>query len=162
MKIKINKNIKYPLWVKEVLTPYKPQDFDIENVELYLCEKQKTGYISGNDMYEHLKKENILKDCLGLSELEAIKEQGADFFRKHFGGKYVYGWESVVRSQGGSLNVPYVCGGGGWVGMFWSWLGGDWSDRNPAARFASPKILDTETSSDTSSLELRVAKLEQN
>lgn len=132
----------YPDWVKTVmhpdLEPTGPAEYDITTVKQWLHDGQKDGkWIEGNKIHTHLKETDTLKTCLGLRDLEEIQKKGIVFFRKHFQSKAVFAWKSVVLSRVGDLLVPCLCEGGVEVVMFWSWLGNDWNDDDPALRFAS-------------------------
>ena len=132
----------YPDWMKEVihleLETVGPADYDILAVEQWLHDGQKSGKsIEGNKIYDHLKKTDTLKTCLGLRDLEEIQKKGIVFFRNHFKGKVVFGWASIVRYCIGSLFVPYLYGNGGRVVLRWRCLGYDWVSANPGLRHAS-------------------------
>ncbi len=142
--IRVDRSIRptYPDWVKTVmhpeLEPLGPAEYDIAEVEQWLHEGQKDGkWIEGNNIYAHLKEIDTLKTCLGLRDLEEIQKKGIAFFRKHFGGKAVFGWSGVVRLRHGDLCVPYLCGFGDRVVLYWSWLGLGWDGDYPALRHAS-------------------------
>lgn len=143
--IRIDRSVKpaYPDWVKEIMHPeleaVGPAEYDLVKVELYLHlhDEQDGKRMKGTKLYDHLKETDSLKNCLGLHDALEIQKKGIKVFRKLFGIKTVFCWKSVVRSHDGSLNVPYVYGGGSKVVVDWSWLGNDWRGRNPAARFAS-------------------------
>lgn len=142
--IRVDRSIRpsYPDWVKRVehpdLEPTGSSEYDITTVKQWLHDGQKDGkWIEGSKIYAHLKETDTLKTCLGLRDLEEIQKKGIAFFRKHFQGKAVFAWKSVVLSRGGSLRVPYLCEGGVEVVMGWSWLDSGWDGNNPALRFAS-------------------------
>lgn len=132
----------YPDWVKEPLHPELegagPTEFDLSKVDEWLHDDQKNGkYVRGQVIYDHLKANDMLEGCFGLADLLAIQKPGIAVFRKHFAGKAVFGWKSVVRDRGGGLFVPYLYGLGGQVKLLWRWLDDDWSGGHPALRFAS-------------------------
>jgi len=142
--IKVDRSQKpaYPEWVTEALYPKLeqtgPWEFDITSLELYLHEKQKSGsYIGGHDLHKHLKKQEMLAGCLGLTDILAIQARGIEFFRKHFQGKAVFAWKSIVQNSGRLLRVPCLYEDGGQVVLGWDWLGRGWRAGNPALRFAS-------------------------
>lgn len=142
--IRVNRSIRpaYPNWVVEVMHPeleaVGPSEYDLaKQVELYLHENQKNGkWMKGTELYEHLKKTDILKNCLGLHDAVEIQKKGIRVFRKLFGGKAVSCWKSVVRHCDGCLRVPCVYDDGRRVAVCWGWLCG-LRDRRPAARFVS-------------------------
>lgn len=142
--IRVNRSMRpaYPDWMKEVLHPELggtgPAEFDAAKLELWLHDVQKDGkWVKGQVIYEHLKKKKMLESCLGLSDLLAIQAKGVDLFRRHFAGKAVFGWKSVVRNRGGYLNAPSLYEYGDEVVLYWDWLEYDWGDNSPALRFAS-------------------------
>jgi hypothetical protein len=57
-------------------------------------------------------------------------------FRKHFAGKAVFAWKSVVRGRGGHRYVPCLIEYDRRVVLDWDWLGIDWYDHSPALRLA--------------------------
>ena len=141
--IRVDRSVRpvYPDWMKKVMHPELegagPPEYDLATVEQWLHDDQKKGVVVGNRIYDHLKKTDALKTCLGLRDGEEIKKKGIEVFRKFFGGKAVFLWASVVQHRYGYLYVPYLIGRDGGVVVGWYWLDNDWHDRNPAARFAS-------------------------
>lgn len=142
--IRVNLSIRpsYPDWMKEVMHPeleaVGPSEYDGAKLEQWLHDGQKDGkWIEGNKIYAHLKKTDTLKTCLGLRDLEEIQKKGIAYFRKHFAGKAVFGWSSVVRSRDGYIDVPYLYGHGGKVVLDWHWLDRIWHSSDPALRHAS-------------------------
>ncbi|MDP3962679.1 MAG: hypothetical protein Q8Q03_02325 [bacterium] len=141
--IRVDRSIRpsYPDWMKEVMHPelgVGPAEYDISAVEQWLHDGQKNGkYIEGNKIYNHLKKTDTLKDCLGLRDLEEIQKKGIAFFWKHFKGKAVFGWAGIVRRSDGSLGVPCLCEGDDRVVLDWPWTDFGWDDDDPALRFAN-------------------------
>jgi hypothetical protein len=116
-----------------------PAEFDITKTEQWLHDKQKQDKrIGGNQLYVYLKKNGILKTCLGLRDLEEIQKKGIVFFRKYFKSKYVCGWKGVVMSRhDDDLKVPYLCELDDKVVQGWHDLISRWPDASPALRFAS-------------------------
>ena len=142
--IRVDRSIRptYPDWVKTVmhpeLEPLGPAEYDISQVKQWLHDGQKDGeWIEGNNIYSHLKETDTLKICLGLRDLEEIQKKDVAFFRKHFGGKLVFGWSGVVRDRLRRLRVPCLDEGGDEVVLDWYWLGSYLGDDNPALRLAS-------------------------
>ena len=142
--IRVNRSIRpsYPDWMKEVIHPeleaVGPSEYDGAKLEQWLHDGQKDGkWIEGNKIYAHLKKTDTLKTCLGLRDLEEIQKKGIANFRKHFAGKAVFGWASVVRNRLGSLRVPYLFERGGKVVLYWHWLDDSWGRSHPALCHAS-------------------------
>ena len=142
--IRVDRSIRpsYPHWVKMVMHPELedkgPAEYDISVVEQWLHDGQKDGKrVKGNEIYDHLKKTDTLKICLGLRDLEEIQKKGITFFRKHFKGKAVFGWAGIVRDSGGHLLVPDLYEDDDEVVLSWYWTDGDWDDYRPALRFAN-------------------------
>lgn len=139
--IHINRSVKplYPDWMKKVIHPELeltgPAEYNLQNLDLWLHDDQKTGTIEGNKIYKKLKGEDVLADCLNLADLLAIQAKGIDVFRKLFAGKAIFAWKSVVQDRCGSLAVPYLVGSVGKVVVDWDWLGNSWGSRDPALRF---------------------------
>jgi len=131
----------YPDWVDKPMHPelegHGPDEYDLVGVQQWLLEKQKTDVVTGNAIYEHLKSNSMLENCLGLRDLQAIQKLGIEVFRKHFAGKAVFGWKSVVRDRDGCLLAPYLFELGGTVGLYWRWLDLGWIADYPALRLAS-------------------------
>ena len=142
--ILVNRSIRpsYPDWMREVMHPeldaLGPAEYEIGAVEQWLHDGQKDGkLIEGNKIYNQLKETDTLKTCLGLRDLEEIQKKNIAFFRKHFKGKAVFGWRSIVRNRGGNLSVPFLYEDGGEVVLSWRWVDDDWVSSRPALRFAS-------------------------
>lgn len=142
--IKVNRSIKptYPNWVKKVLHPEfelsGPTEFDLQkDVNLWLHEDQKIGSVIGNKIYNQLKKDDLLKDCLNLVDLLAIQEKGIEIFRTLYKGKAVFAWKSIVESTYRYLHVPCLIESDCKVVLRWpSWLCNDWDSDDPALRFS--------------------------
>lgn len=140
--IRIDRSIPifYPDWVEKPMHPELeatgPAEYNLGDVEQWLHEKQKTGVAGGKEIYEYLKSADDLKNHHDLRDLLAIQKLGIEVFRKHFKGKAVFGWKSVVLSRNyGGLSVPYLIERGGEVVLCWIWLGYGWDARSPALRF---------------------------
>ncbi len=103
---------------------------------LWLHPDQIRGYVEGDKILSHLKENNLLEDCATLEDLEEIQKQGVEFYRKHFGNKFVYAWKSV-RNRNGDLRVPCLCGLDDRVVLDWDWVDVGWDDDSPALRLAS-------------------------
>ncbi len=123
-----------PKWVKEVVEnkAYGKVEWNKKSVELYLSEKQKNGYISGTDLLEEMKDKNPVN----LAFLQFFVDN-PKLYPKEWRKKYIYGWGTIVRHDGGLLRVPYLIEYGDEVVLYWGWLDVDWSSGNPALRFAS-------------------------
>lgn len=142
--IRVDRSVRlvYPDWVEGVVHPeldtVGPAEYVIdEGRSLYLHSKQKKGrWINGHELHKHLVDTETIKDCANLADLLEIQKKGIAFFRKHFQGKYVYAWRSVVRDAVGDLHVPYLCEIGGKVILRWHDLDDDWLQDSPALRVA--------------------------
>jgi len=143
---------KYPYWVKEVLYPELestgPAEFDVGKLEFWLHEEQERDQMKqkfkegkdtvyGDKIHSYLKDHGMIKDCLDLRALEEIQKKGITFFRKHFKGKSVFGWKSVVLNCDGGLYSPYLGEEGGEVRLGWRWLTDEWYFFFPVLLFAS-------------------------
>jgi hypothetical protein len=131
--------ITYPDWVEKPLHPeleqVGPAEFDMSEVEEWLHDGQKQSVVRGQVIYDHLEKNDMLKTCVGLPELQAIQKLGIAFFRRHFAGKRVYGYRSAVRARDGHSRAPDLVERDGEVVLRWYWLGYDWNALEPALRF---------------------------
>lgn len=132
---------EYPYWVRDKLYPkldkIGPASFNVSKLELWLHPKQFKGVVKGNEIHEYLKNRGLLKSCLGLPDLLAIQKRGITFFRKHFAGKAVFAWKSVVRDHDGILNVPCLVESLDDVVIRWRWLVNDWDFSFSTLRFIS-------------------------
>lgn len=131
----------YPEWVKKVEHPEfeckGPVKFALDALEQVLIGNQKTGgYETGRTIYKHLQDNDMLRNYLNLQDLRAIQKFGIRTFRKHFNGKAIFAWKSVVRSRNGSLYVPFLIENDGWARLYWRWLNYQWLEHSPAHRFA--------------------------
>ncbi|MCE9585274.1 hypothetical protein K8Q94_01465 [Candidatus Nomurabacteria bacterium] len=140
--IQVDRTIRptYPDWMKELKHPELelagPASYDLQSLELWLHDKQKSGTVEGNAIYKELKRTDALENCLNLQDLLAIQAKGIETFRKLFAGKAVFAWKSVVLDRYGSLGVPCLVERDGEVVLRWRWLGDSWSSHDPALRFA--------------------------
>ena len=131
--------IKGPMYPE--LEKVGPVKYNLAKVKLYLHNDQKNRkWMKGTCIYEHFKKTNILKTCLGFHDAQEIQLKGIDVFEKLFGNKRLFCWKSIVRLRKNVFVVP-------WVGSFyddevgpivrfgWVRLDDFWSDFHPAACF---------------------------
>jgi hypothetical protein len=102
--------------------------FNPTEIPLYLSEKQKKGFITGNDLKNELSgrlvmNANVLDYLLVHPEL--IPED--------WKGKSVFFWGTIYRDSDEDLLVRYLC----WDGFKWywdrNWLGGNLDSNTPAA-----------------------------
>ena len=106
--------------------------WDLSKIELYLSEKQKNGFIYGNDLYKELENKPILNACV-LDYLLEHQELIPDAWKS----KYVYFWGTIYRDSSGSLYVRCVYWSGGQWCVRYHYLGSSWRCSNPAAVSAS-------------------------
>ena len=142
IRVDRSKKPTYPDWMMEIIHPGLEltglAEYDISKVELWLHPSQQNGKCTnGQIIYDYLLKKMILAGCLNLQDLLAIQAKGIVFFRKYFRGNALFGWKSVVRSDGGGLRAPYLYERGGKVVLDWHWLENNWGDNDPAGRLAS-------------------------
>jgi len=140
--IRVDRTIRpnYPEWVTKMMHPdlevTGSAEFNVSRIEQWLHPSQKAG-VKGEVIYEYLKKNGMLENCLDFRDLEEIQKKGLAFFKEHFQDKAVFGWRSVVRDRRGRLGVPYLVEFGGMVVLCWGWLSSVWLADSPALRFAS-------------------------
>jgi len=109
--------------------------FDISKVELYLSEKQKTGYIKGEELLRELKPKTVLTSHFlkyFLDNPELIPEE--------WKGKYIYFWGTLLRNPGGRRSVLYFYWFGGRWSWVYSWLDSDWHDDSLSAGLANSSL----------------------
>lgn len=142
--IRVSRSIRpvYPDWVVTVmhpeLEPTGPAEYDLATIDPWLHDGQKNGRcMEGHKLYEYLKENGMLENCLSLRDGEEIQKKGIAVFRKFFQGKAAFLWRSVVQARNGGLDVPFLCEDDGKVVVAWRWLGSNWHGNFPALRFAS-------------------------
>lgn len=130
----------YPSWVKMIMNPEtvarSKTEYDIKNIKEWLHPKQSRGIVKGETIYKFLQDDNLIKDCLGIADLCAIRVKGAFFFRKYFMRKAEFGWKSVVQVRGGNLLVPFIFEISGRVLVLWRFLSCYWGSHSPALRLS--------------------------
>ncbi len=129
----------YPPQVRRVIHPdlesHGPDKFETSEIILWLHEGQRVGVVNGGTIYRFILENQILRSCLGLRDLEEIQKKGLHHFRRHFRGKAVFGWKSIVLFEDGYLYVPFLIEDLGTVALYWYWLNGGWDAVGPALRF---------------------------
>lgn len=119
-------------------------------MELYLSEKQKTGYIQGEDLLKEVKNplnSTVLKYLLDNPTL--IPEE--------WKGKYVYFFGTVLRDSRGDRYVLYLYWHDGRWGWHVNWLDRDWRAYRPSVVLASQNLkLKSSELSDTLPLILEI------
>ncbi len=133
--IKIDRlaELVYPDWVDAPLYPELIDtglsELDLDKVELWLHNSQKSGSIGGVALQDFLQAKCMLERCLGLREGLAIAANWS-LVPESWKGQAIFLWRSVVRHVDGRRDVPFVYDGG----VDWTWLGSEWGGRDPAAR----------------------------
>jgi hypothetical protein len=134
---------------------------ELNNMKLYLHPKQIAGAgerITGNEIYQHLKDTDMLKDCATVEDLKGYSS-GKKVIPNEWRGKIIYAWKSV-RNADGYLDVPYLhCYADKPYERFavrWSYLDLSWYEHEPALLFAS-----STNNSDTNTLPLDTMNLEK-
>ena len=88
-----------------------PVEFDISKLKQTFHPRQVAGeMIPFSDVYLYLEENKLLDDCLGFSELLAIKKKGYDFFSQHVPyyegpGALLIGWKTTIRGANGDFHV---------------------------------------------------------
>ena len=159
MKINCDKNPKIPYdgWTIESHKKMGKIEWNPDNIELYLSDKQKTGHISGNELRKELENKPVLNACV-LDYL--LKHQ--DLIPDSWKGKNVYFWGTIFRSAHGNLCVRYLYWDDGRWNWHCHWLDNDWDAYEPAALLASNSSGTKTLGSDLTlgNLALRVCELE--
>ena len=99
-----------------------------DEVELYLCDKQKDGIIEGNKLRKLLKGKPVLNACV-LDYLLANHQ----LIPEEWKGKVVFFWGTIYRDSDGYLCVRYLCWRGGRWNWNFGWLVSGFGDGSPAA-----------------------------
>ncbi len=102
-----------------------------KEIELHLEPEQRESIIGGKELYERIKDTAVMNVNVANFLLENQK-----LYPKVWENKYIYFWGTIVRHRDGRLLVPCLVERGGEVHLNWDWLGNDWADARPAARFA--------------------------
>jgi hypothetical protein len=130
----------YPCWIEKVMHPefenIGPNEYDLGQIELRLHVGQNAGVVAGYRIYEHLRRTDSLKSCLGLLDAAEIHRKGITLFKEIFGDKSVYFWRSVVQDRSGGLHVRCLHARSEFLVARWDWLDLGWNDNRPAAQFA--------------------------
>lgn len=141
--------IPYKNWTVEEHIKNGKIEWNPEKVSLYISEKQKSGYINGNELRKEIKNPlnaNVLDYLLNNPHLipEEWKqdEQGQT--------RYIFFWGTIYRLSVGRLCVRCLFWGGGRWQAGNDWLVDGFGGQDPAASLASsssqsssPSDLDT-------------------
>jgi len=131
--------IDYPRWanvpvhlVYPDLENTGPSEYNINQIDVLLHPDQEDGDVAeGNDIYDLIVDDNDdLEKHLGMADLIAIHAKGLRFYRKHFKGKQIFAWKSVVQDEEEDYHVPYLVENGDklsilWYHLNWPWDGDD-------------------------------------
>jgi hypothetical protein len=100
-----------------------PREYNLVELSCWLHPAQRSGEVSGELIYSHLKETNALPNCIGLADLLAIQEKGIAVFRVLrlvFRCEVLPGWRSVGVDKEGNLHVPFLCENNkGNILLFW-------------------------------------------
>lgn len=143
----------------EVVEHQKGGKIALEDITLWLHDKQKGGYIKGEDLKKEIKNPlNVNALTYLLSHPKLIPTEWKDYHG-------IYFWGTIFRSPGGGRCVLYLCWRGGQWHWDASWIEDDWNRRGPSAVLVSsskdlipssePKLLVTKLG-----LEERVERIE--
>jgi len=137
---------------------------NLKDIELYLDDSQKDGYIEGYKLREKLKDQPVLNATV-LDYLWEHQDQIPESWKerdKDGNIKFIYFWGTIFRDSVGGLYVRGVYFLGGAWGRSYRWLGNEWDGRNPAAvsqvKSLRPKKLSP--TFDSRPLEARIKSLE--
>lgn len=132
-------------------------EWNPKKIELYISEKQKMGYINGNDLRKELKRKPVLNATVLDWLLEHPKE-----IPKAWKEKYVYFWGTIFRDADGNLCVKFLYWDGGGWNWGYGWLVNVWRGSDPAASLAvSSDTKEVSTDVALEPLALRVEELEK-
>lgn len=136
IRVDRSKKAVYPKLMKRLLHPelesLGPIEYSAESIDRWPSEgEMDPGWTTGSNVYAMLREEDckLLNTCLGLRDLEEIREKGTPFFQKYLKDGPVFGWRSVGLTNRNRLTVPCLCCGGckpvlrwmvldrGWIGL---------------------------------------------
>ncbi len=102
--------------------------FDPSKIELYLTDRQKTGWVNGTDIQKELADKSVLNANV-LDYLSAHTE----LIPEDWKGKYIFFWGTIYRHSDDGLFVRCLCWNGGQWRWFDRWLGREFDGQYPAA-----------------------------
>jgi hypothetical protein len=114
--VRVNRAVRpfRPRWLIKVMEPeldaMGPSEYDLSTIQLSQHDNHISGRTKGQEIYDFLKKENLIEGCLGLVDGYAIQEKGLDTFNRFFRSHIVYLWKSVTEDRDGALHVPLLDG----------------------------------------------------
>lgn len=77
-----------------------PDAFDVTHLDRWFHPTQREGgLVIGYAVHTALVQYELLPRCLGLYDLEAIREKGEAFFLKYFHSSPVFGWKTRVLDE---------------------------------------------------------------
>ncbi len=100
-----------------------------KKTELWLAPGQATRSVTGQEIISHLTDTGLIAGCVSFYELEEIQEKGLGFFRKHFRGKFIVGWQVICGGR-----VPCLYEYDSEVFLDWRPLDHDWDELHQALR----------------------------
>lgn len=151
--------IPYEDWTVEEHIKNGKIEWNPKKVSLYISEKQKSGYINGNELRKEIKNPlnaNVLDYLLNNPHLipEEWKqdEQGQT--------RYIFFWGTIYRDSDDDLYVRCLYWRVGHWQAGYYWLGIQWDVQNPALLLASSSS-QSSSPSDLDTLSSRVQNIEQ-
>lgn len=103
---------EYPPWKKRLLHPeLETAGFPVYYLSMlrpWRLEKQKTGTVRGQVIYDHLKSTGIISTCLNLQDGIAIARNPVEVVQDVFGDQALVLWASAAESNNGQFSVPYL------------------------------------------------------
>lgn len=114
-----------------------PDKYDLRTVGFWFSDDQKNDIATtGFQIYEQLKMDMALPNCLGIHDLVAIRDKGFDVFCQLFSGTNPVGFGTIVTvGHSENLFVPYLIGGCRKVIIGWENLETLLSKKHPVLLF---------------------------
>jgi hypothetical protein len=124
--------------VTKVINPELDQtgavSFDAGKLQQWRHPNQQYGLVTGQMIYDDLLDTEMLKGCLGLRDLWEMRKKGAEFYRRHFANRSVFGWKSTAMNKRDQVAAPYLCIRGNSVLLDWRPLTLLWDKSDLALR----------------------------
>jgi hypothetical protein len=112
IEIPSDREVKYPQWaipMHKDLDKEGPAIFNPAGLDHWFHPVQKQGGpVKAQVVYDYLRSnerkvgENLIEGCLGLRELDAIKDRELAYYLEYFSETRIFGWRSVARSKKGT------------------------------------------------------------
>lgn len=128
--------------------------FEPKALQLHLEPEQKSGYISGTELFERMKGKGLNSNVLDYlyEHQELVPDEWKD-------GRLMYFWGTVFAAVSGNLYVRSFYWSEGVCYRDYGWLGNAWRSDRPAVVSAnSSKNLDTK---DSKTLDLAIERVKQ-